>query len=244
MRAVILAAGIGNRLAEVSNDAPKCLLEIGGISLLERHIKNLQTLGIRELTLVVGYQADRIKQAVEQLSQIKIQFIENSQYRLGSIISFYHAKDAIKGNEDVLLMDADVLYSDKILATLHASSSDNVFLLDKDFIPGDEPVKLCIRDEEIIEFRKQIDKNLAFDFQGESVGFFRFSAKVFQQLLQIAGKHIELKHTDMPYEDVIRELLLKEPALFHFEDITGLPWIEIDFPEDLERARNEILGKI
>ena len=74
-------------------------------------------------------------------------------------------------------MDADVLYDHNILGRLINSDKENVFLLDQDFEMGEEPVKLCVRNgSHLVEFRKQLDENLTFDFMGESVGFFKFTS--------------------------------------------------------------------
>ena len=105
-------------------------------------------------------------------------------------------------------------------------------------------MKICIRDEKIVDFRKIIDKNLAFDYQGESVGFFRFTFETAFELKRHAWAYLEINKNDTPYEEVIRDLLLEKPDIFGFEDITGLKWIEIDFPEDIERANSEILPRI
>ena len=68
------------------------------------------------------------------------------------------------------------------------------------------------------------------------MGFFRFDAAVAARLASQAQKYVENGRTDEPYEEAIRDLLRETPGLFQFEDITGLPWIEIDFPADVERA--------
>lgn len=244
MKAIILAAGIGNRLESASHNRPKCLLELGGKTLLERHIENLTALDITEINIVTGFESRLIEDYLQTLKTGLIKTIFNPDYTQGSVISFYSGKELSHQDEDIILMDADVLYSRKILERLINSKLNNVFLLDRNFESGEEPVKLCVKDQQLIEFRKQIDKNLDFDYQGESVGFFKFTAEVFRQLLSIAEKYINNGQTEQPYEEVIRDLLLDKPALFHFEDITGLPWIEIDFPEDIQRATNDILPEI
>ncbi len=246
MKVIILAAGIGNRLETASNNRPKCLLKIGGKTLLQRHIEILSSLGISDINIVTGFKSDQIKDHLSNLNiePDSIKTIHNVEFKSGSVISFYCGKELANHDEDIILMDADVLYSAEILSRLVNSKLNNVFLLDQNFEPGEEPVKLCVKNQQLIEFRKQIDKKLDFDFQGESVGFFKFSPDVFKQLLGMAENYINNGQSGQPYEEVIRDLLLKNPALFHFEDITGLAWIEIDFPEDIQRAINDILPEL
>jgi choline kinase len=131
-----------------------------------------------------------------------------------------------------------------MIGRLRDSPHPNCFLLDRDFEAGEEPVKLCVRAGRLIDFRKRIDKNLKFDFQGESVGFFRFSAGTAAALIRRAADYVNEERLDEPYEEVIRDLLLQDPARFGYEDITGMPWIEIDFPEDVQRAERDILPRL
>lgn len=245
MRAIILAAGIGKRLAEISNGRPKCLLQFDGVSLLRRHITLLVESGVTDITVVCGYRQNEIQAELARLDfNTEIQTVFNPDYESGSIISLLTAKATLTCGDDIILMDADVLYHPGILQALINTEQRNCFLLDREFEAGDEPVKICVRGNTMVDFRKQIDPQIRFDFQGESVGFFRFSAEIARRLSQRCLDYVNNDQKDAPYEEVIRDLLLQTPASFNFEDITGLAWIEIDFPEDVERARFDILSKI
>lgn len=244
--ALLLAAGIGNRLGNESNNSPKCLLEFEGRSLLERHIQCLSENNIENLTVITGFQAVEIETKLEQMqiANMYIQTVQNPDFREGSVISLWSGRDAVESAEQILLMDADVLYSNQILRTLVNSSNENSFLLDRDFEPGDEPVKICIKDNKIVEFRKKVADSLDYDVQGESVGFFSFSNHAFSLMIDVASDYIREGRRQEPYEEVIRDVVLDYPELFSCEDITGQPWIEIDFPEDIMRAKNTILPQI
>jgi choline kinase len=244
MKVIILAAGIGNRLGKYSNDNPKSLLEFDGKSLLKRHIEILKELYVEEIVIITGYKSEMIVEHLNDAS-IPIRFIFNERYAEGSIISLGCAYDILTNESDFILMDADVLYDKNILSRLFETKNKNCFLLDRNFESGDEPVKICVDKNGIInEFRKKISANHTYDFQGESVGFFKFDASVGKSLASVINECIERGETEMPYEDAIREVLFKFPERFGFEDISGLPWIEIDFPDDIERATHEILQKI
>jgi choline kinase len=170
--------------------------------------------------------------------------VHNPAYEKGSSISMLTGLEALATDNEFLLMDADVLYDHRIIERLISTCNKNCFLLDRDFEPGDEPVKLCVRNGQLIEFRKKIDDNLHFDFQGESVGFFRFSRETANSLVQSAKDYMQRGENNQPYEECIRDILLSNPDNFGFEDITGLNWIEIDFPEDVGKAENNILPNI
>ena len=237
MKAIILAAGRGKRLGDVAAGRPKCLLQFGGKSLLQRHLEILNDLGTDRIIIITGYRHEQIEAALEQVeSRASVETVVNPDYAAGSVVSLHCAYDHLSDGTDTILMDADVLYDPEVLGSLFRTQFSNCFLLDRDFEPGDEPVKLCVAGNTPVEFRKIPDSDISWDYQGESVGFFRFDAAVAARLASQAQKYVENGRTDEPYEETIRDLLRETPGLFQFEDITGLPWIEIDFPADVERA--------
>ena len=242
MQAIILAAGIGNRLGMLGN-RPKSLLEFGGQSLLARHLSILHANGISRVTICVGYCAEQIRAAADS-SPIPVEFVVNGDYRRGSVVSLWHARAALALDEPVLLMDADVLYHPKMIRRLVESRHTHCFLLDREFVPGDEPVKLCVREGRLVEFRKKPDPSIAFDLCGESVGFFKFGPACAHELATRCDAYIREDRLDAPYEEPIRDLIQASRLPLGFEDITGVPWIEIDFPEDVERARDTILPQL
>lgn len=246
MHAIILAAGRGSRLAEHNPQGrPKCLMEFGGHSLLSRHLDLLQQSGVRRVDLVVGYEADQIIEHVAHtVSRPEVAYHFNPRFQQGSVISLWAAQDALLQESDTLLMDADVLYHPEIIRRLVESEKPNCYLLDRNFIPGDEPVKIAVRDGQMVEFRKQLDPNLDYQFLGESVGFFRFSATMCAKLAKECARFDAEGLADAPHEEALRNLLLQDPLAFGYEDVSGLPWIEIDFPEDVIRAREQILPAI
>ena len=115
MHAIILAAGVGQRL-RASHSGPKCLLSPGGISLLERHLDNLARLGVANVTLCLGFEAASVVSAIPARHQQRVQFVYNPLYTLGSVVSLWCARHAMMTGRDVLIMDADVLYDPEILA--------------------------------------------------------------------------------------------------------------------------------
>lgn len=244
MRAIILAAGVGQRLNN-THRGPKSLLTFGSKSLLQRHLENLAQLGIDHIAICVGYEADKIRHAVAESGfAMQTSTVLNPDFRAGSVVSLWTMRHYLCAGGDVLLMDADVLYRPDLLARLVHTTHANCFLLDRDFEPGLEPVKLCVRGRTLVEFRKQLPSDLQYDFAGESVGFFRFDEETAARLARQTEAYVRDGRHGEPYEDAIRDLLLAAPENFDFEDVTGLPWVEIDFPEDIERAQHEILPQL
>lgn len=246
MIAIILAAGVGKRLGSIAgNRIPKCLLSFAGKTLLQRHLEYLQRCGADEVVLVAGYRRELIEAETACLGGLpQPRVVHNPKYQHGSLVSLWAAREWLTADQPILLMDADVLYDIRILERLSRSEHTDCFLLDRDYERGAEPVKLCVRQGRLVDFRKQIDPDLEYDYSGESVGFFRFSPAKARRLAETVQNYVETGALDTPHEEAVRDLLLAAPQDFAFEDITGLPWIEIDFPEDLARAEAEILPRL
>lgn len=246
MHAIILAAGRGTRLADYNLQGhPKCLMGFGGRSLLARHLDLLYCFGVRRADLVVGFEADRIIEHVASLrSRPDVAYHFNPRYEQGSVLSLWAAEETLRAGSPVLVMDADVLYHPDILQRLLQTPVENCYLLDRDFLPGDEPVKIALRDGLMVEFRKRLAEGLDYDGLGESVGFFRFGPEIAAAIADTCARYDAEGLGDAPHEEALRDVLLARPRDFGFEDVSGLPWIEIDFPEDIRRAEQEILTAI
>lgn len=242
MRAIILAAGVGSRLfGDDRTQPPKSLIEFDGRTLLSRHIRLLQECGVDSLTLVVGYRKELV--SAEALAHAKggyVEIIENPMYRGGSLISLWHACPTLRSGDETLFMDADILYDPALLKRLIDSPVSSAFTFDRDLDEGEDPVRICLRDGEIADFGKQIVGQ--FDAIGEWPGFTKFSAETGAKLADSLERHIEAGRLMAPYEDAMRDVILGEPAgVFGVVDISDLDWIEIDFPDDLQRAKEVIL---
>jgi choline kinase len=246
MHAIILAAGRGNRLADFNPDGrPKCLLEFGGRSLLARQLDILFQLGVNTVTLVVGYEADSIIEHVATLaSRPEVAFVYNPAYEQGSVLSLLAAREVMTSHDTVLVLDADVLFHPQIMQRLIDSPHQNCFLIDRNFVMGDEPVKIAIHKGRMVEFRKELPENLEFDTLGESVGFFKFDGNIAVKIAQVCKGYQTEGLLNAPHEEALRDILLALPRAFAFEDVSGLPWLEVDFPEDVERAVKQVLPAI
>lgn len=243
MKALLLAAGVGRRLGESSGDLPKALLPFGGKSLLARHIDILASFGVTDVSVTVGHRADAVRGELARIGAGHVRTIDNPRYREGSIVSLWSARAVLDAGQPVLLMDADVLYDTRLMGRLLTAGHANCFLLDRDIEPGEEPVKLCIRDGRIVDFHKR--PKLEHDWHGESIGFFRLSPPIAAELGRRVDEYVSSGRVGFEYEEPMRDMVLDAaPATFGFADVTGLPWVEIDFAEDVKRAREEILPRL
>ena len=247
MRAIILAAGRGVRL-QLPEDAqlPKCLLRFGGMTLLERHLRMLKNAGIEDVVLALGFRHELVEEELDRLAwSPRPQIVLNMNFELGSVLTVHTVADAMTSGGDVLLMDADVLYDERILRALVAGKAPvNRLLIDRDFETGDEPVKLCVRGGVPIELRKQLAGDLKFDTIGESVGFFRFEENGARRLAALVAGYADGGRAHMPHEEAVRDLIRENSQAIEVADVTGSPWIEIDFPIDVTRAAQEVLPQL
>ena len=247
MRAIILAAGRGLRLQQADErQFPKCLLQFGGMSLLERHLRMLRNAGVEDIVLALGFRHDRVEAELERLHwQPRPEIIVNPRFDLGSVLTVHTVAEPLTRGGDVLLMDADVLYDERIAIALTAGDGPvNRLLIDRDFEAGDEPVKLCLSAGVPVELRKQLAADLTYDTIGESVGFFRFDETAARRLAALVAGYVERDCSHMPHEEAVRDLLRERSQTFEVADVTGAPWIEIDFPVDVLRAAHEVLPQL
>ncbi|MCZ6800331.1 MAG: phosphocholine cytidylyltransferase family protein [Nitrospirae bacterium] len=239
MKAIILAAGGGKRLWGITKEIPKPLIQLGGKSLLRRHMENLVALGIREVVLVVGYKQELIRQEMAKFPQdIQVHFLVNEDYVRGSIGSLWVARSEF--TDDMVIMDADVLYHPAILDRLLKSPLENVLLMDETVHQKTEECMVVVRDQRVIALTKHMPQE--YDEAGEGVGFLKVGKSSSPKLIDSLGDCIQDNKLDLEYEDALKNFFCE--VLVGYEKIGGLPWIEIDFPEDIERAEHDILPQL
>ncbi len=245
MKAAMLAAGVGSRLGHDVASGPKALLRFQGETLLKRHLDILDHFGVDDLTITVGYQAEAIDREIARLGASNwVHTVRNPHYRESSLLSLWALREVFAAGEPVLYMDADVLYDHRLLDRLLSSPHPDCLLIDRNTEPGDDPLKVPILAGRIVDFHKIIGAP-DYDYWAEWVGFARFSAETADNLVPAIEAYVRSGRVDVIYEEPIRDLILQAGgAGFGFEDITGLPWIEIDFPEDLLVARDHILPRL
>jgi len=239
MTAIVLAAGVGKRLLGASGGRPKCLIEIGGKGLLRRLLESVAAAGVSQAVVVAGFGDGEVRAALARpIDGIAVRCLTNPRFREGAILSLWTARDTLDG--DVLIMDADVLCSSVMLARLVASRHANCFLLDASQENTGEEQMLLVRDGRVCNIVR--GGAPGYDLMGESIGFLKLGADAARLLRDLLAARVENGDTGIEHEEVYPALL--ERVDVGFERVDGMPWIEIDFPEDVARAEREILPRI
>jgi choline kinase len=239
MKAIILAAGIGKRFQEVTGQRPKCLVEIQGKSLLERTLSALGAVGITEAVVVIGYRGALIEDKIGSVcAGVHVKYVLNAQYDKGAILSLWSARDEF--DDDLLIMDADVLFPVALIARLVHSSHANCFLLDASSVNTGEEQMLLTRGGRVLDIVRGGTGD--FELIGESVGFLKV-ARADAPLLRAILEELVAQGRDTIEHEEAFPLFLAQRAV-GFERVDDLPWTEIDFPADLERAEQEVLPRI
>ncbi|MBX3348099.1 MAG: phosphocholine cytidylyltransferase family protein [Nitrospira sp.] len=239
MKAIILAAGVGKRLWEVTQHRPKCLIEIGGRSLLHRYLESLAAIGVRRADIVVGYKQEMIREAVAADScGVGVTFLVNEEFHRGSISSLWIARSAL--DDDTIVMDADVLFHRDILRRLVSSACENALLMDETVTQTGEECMVVVAGGRVIALTKKMPDH--FDYAGEGVGFLRVKYADTSRLVSSLRGYIEKNMWQMEYEDALLEYF-RDVRVGH-EKIGGLPWTEIDFINDIKKAELEVLPRL
>ena len=252
-KCVILAAGTSTRLRPLTDTIPKCLLKVGGKILLERTIENVLASGINEIAIVVGYQAEKIREFVKQwFPQQRIRFILNPNYaRTNNAYSlllarrFLENKDG-KVNRKLLLLDSDIVFSEKLLPIFLEQSCQEFIASEQSLawqchiavrVSGEhneEEIRVKVNDNGDIV---KIGKNTPLvETYCESLGIEIFSANTSARLFTQLEQRVRRGEGRNEFYEMTFQKMIDEGITFKTVDVSRFPAMEIDTPEDLQRA--------
>ena len=237
MKAIILAAGKGTRL-NGSELKPKCLFEVGGRTFLHWQMSALRAAQIKDIVVVLGFEADRIKQACKQTAS----FVMNERFEeTSSLYSLWLAREHLV--DGFVVLNCDVLFHPALLTKLVRSPFADallVGLVDRETNNlGDEEMKVRIENDLVVDISKDINPG---DADGENVGIVKFGSKGAKRLVEKMNTLISAGKVREWAPRAFRDYAAEFPL--HTISTDDYPWIEIDFPEDYLKAQQQIFPRI
>ena len=237
MIGVILAAGMAKRLRPLTDTKPKCLLEVGGRTLLQRTVDAMRAAGATEFVVVTGYRAEMIRDFLTAHYQnLSVTFLHNADYEHNNnIYSLWMAGQVVRDKE-FLLMDSDILCDPETVAIV-ARQEVSALAVNRHEL-GEEEMKVVVDGEmHITEISKTCCPE---DAMGESVGIEKMTVDYSKALFRELDQMIEQEGLiDIFYERAF-ERLIPQGHTFKVVDTTAFFSYELDTPEDFERAQHDI----
>lgn len=241
MQAIILAAGVSRRLRPLTDNTPKCLLNIVNKNLLQRTIENVTANGIKDFIIVTGYRENMIKDFVNKtFPEINKTFITNPGYDSNNnSYSLWMTKDYVK--DDILLLDSDILFDNKIITKLLDSEYKNCLAVNFTDDLDEEQIKVILNKEnKILEIGKEISITKS---AGESIGIEKFSSYFLNELFPILDRKITKENNvNEFYEASFQEVINKDDPdnCIYASDVSNFMCMEIDTVEDFNKAQKII----
>ena len=241
MQAIILAAGMGKRLKALTADNTKCMVEVNGVTLIERALAQLDELGLRRIVIVDGYQSEKLRAFVSTLSvSTPIEWRLNPFYdKTNNIYSLSLATDALE-EDDTLLLESDIIFEEGILRDLVDDPRPTLALVDKYESWMDGTVVKIDEDDDIVAFvpGKKF-KYSDIDEYYKTVNIYKFS-KAFSRThyVPFLEAYVKALGNNEYYEQVLRVIMHLDDSELKAKRLSGQLWYEIDDIQDLDIAES------
>lgn len=241
MQAIILAAGMGKRLKELTSDNTKCMVKVNGVTIIERMLGQLEKYNLTKIVIVVGYKAEKLIEYVGTLSvKTRIVFVENKIYdRTNNIYSLALAKDYLM-NDDTLLLESDLIFEDSVIEKLVNDSRETLALVDKYESWMDGTCVKLSSDDGIESF---VNRN-EFSYEEKNryyktVNIYKFSKRFSKtHYVPFLNAYQEALGMNEYYEQVLRVIAMLGDSELKAKKLNGEKWYEIDDIQDLDIAES------
>ena len=241
MQAIILAAGMGKRLGELTKGNTKCMIEVGGETLISRLLHQLDQLHLQRIILVVGYKAKELREYLLNIHiQTAIEYVENTIYdKTNNIYSLYLAKDYLT-KDDTLLFESDIIMEDSLIQKLIENPYPDLALVDKYESWMDGTVVTIDEENRILRFiPNSLFKYDEIPDYYKTVNVYKFS-KHFSSTMYVPFLEAYCKALGRNeyYEQVLRVITMLDNSGIRALPLNGEQWYEIDDIQDLDIAES------
>lgn len=240
LQAIILAAGMGRRLGELTRSRAKCMVQVCGKTLIERQLNSLSELGIKKAVIVVGYEADGIRNLIgNEFKGMEIIYVFNEKYAItNNIYSLWLARNYLI-QEDTILLESDIIFDKSLLSRIVSSEHDNVVAVAKYEPWMDGTVTLVDEKDKVIAFVNKTGFRWEYvNNYFKTINIYKFSSEFSRKAyLPFLNAYIETVGENEYYEEVLRVVTYLDHWDLMAEKVVSESWYEIDTAEDLEIAQ-------
>lgn len=241
MQAIILAAGMGKRLKDLTQNNTKCMVKVNGVTLIDRMLHQIENQHLSRIIIVVGYEGQKLIDYIATLDiQTPISFINNPVYdKTNNIYSLALAKDWLV-KDDTLLFESDIIFDDAVLETLVQDPRDTLALVDKYESWMDGTCLKLNADDEIIDFvpGKKFDFNNTTEYY-KTVNLYKFSRHFSEtHYVPFLDAYQAALGKNEYYEQVLRVIAMLDKPVIKAKRLSGQRWYEIDDIQDLDIAES------
>mgnify|MGYP005915327707 CR=1 FL=1 len=239
MQAIILAAGMGKRLGELTRHNTKCLVEVNGISLIDRMLTQLSCLNLSRVVIVVGYKGDKLRSYIgDKYKSLRIEYVENSIYdKTNNIYSLSLASKELQ-EDDTLLIESDLIFDDTLFPLIIGDPYPNLALVAK-YESWMDGTMVCLDEENnIVNFvSKKAFRYSDTEHYYKTVNIYKFS-KEFSctRYVPFLDAYTKALGNNEYYEQVLRVITLLDKCELKALPLTDQKWYEIDDTQDLDIA--------
>jgi len=239
MQAIILAAGMGKRLKDLTKDNTKCMVKVNGVALIDRVLHQLEKFHLSRIVIVVGYEGQKLKDYISSFDiDTPVCYVENPiYYKTNNIYSLMLAKEYLL-KEDTLLLESDIIFEDAVIKNLIEDSRDTLALVDKyeSWMSG-----TCIKigeDDSIEDFvsgKKFVFSDISEYYK--TVNIYKFSRSFSENYyVPFLDAYSKALGNNEYYEQVLRVITMLDEPVIKAKKLNGEMWYEIDDIQDLDIA--------
>ncbi len=245
MQAIILAAGMGRRLGDLTAGNTKCMVEVNGETLIDRMLRQLQRVALSRVVIVIGYEGEKLRGYIgDRYPGLDIEYVVNDVYdRTNNIYSLWLARDIME-DDDTLLLESDIIFDDGVIDRIYYSEYPDVALVAR-YEPWMDGTMVRIDENgDILSFiPKKAFSYKDIDSYYKTVNIYKFSrAFARDRYLPFLEAYIKVMGDNEYYEQVLRVITLVDASGIKALPVDGLPWYEIDDVQDLRIAETIFAG--
>lgn len=241
MQVIILAAGMGKRLGELTKNNTKCMIQVNGKTLIERALTQFSALDLKKIIMVIGYKGEELRAFLgDSFNGLPIEYITNPIYDVtNNIYSLFLAKEQLQ-QDDTLLIESDLIFEDRVLEKVLADPYPNIALVAKYESWMDGTVVMLDNDNNILNFVTK--KAFNFDHKDsyyKTVNIYKFSKEFsITHYVPFLNAYINSLGKNEYYEQVLRVIALLDKPDLKALPLSGEKWYEIDDIQDLNNAES------